>query len=234
MFNLRFILGFAALAFVVCLFAGLLGGIPFGLILFRTLMGTALFALLGVGASWVIQRFIPDLLDVGGGTGRGREETAASGDEVDIMIPEENPHARAADMEVGVEPAVEAPPSADSESLEGDEAEFGDAVGMDAGTAGEPDRGPVGEVEPGEGTPGEDTAGEDMLGADTPGVDAEEGFGDLDSMPSLDSLEGAFAQTGNEQETTEAETTINVMGQEQDTETAAKAIQTWLRKDTKG
>ena len=122
MFNFRFILGFAALAFVISLLAGILGGIPFGLILLRTLIGTAVFALLGVGASWVIQKFIPNLLDMGGGT--DREPATSSSDEVDIVIPEENPHARADGAEGDIATAAETEPAIASESFEGDEAEF--------------------------------------------------------------------------------------------------------------
>ena len=254
MFNFRFILGFAALAFVISLLAGILGGIPFGLILLRTLIGTAVFALLGVGASWVIQKFIPNLLDMGGGT--DREPATSSSDEVDIVIPEENPHARADGAEGDIATAAETEPSITSEPFEGDEAEFVEALepsvgtvmgkgavgtpdGLTDGSIADADR-ETGGLDLGEGdsderqSPGEDTASEDTPGEDTASEDTEEGSGDLDSMPSLDSLEGEFAQTANEQGSTKAETTINVMGQEQDPEITAKAIQTWLRKDAKG
>ena len=70
MFNFRFILGFATLAFFISLLAGILGGLPFGIILLRSLIGSTAFAFLGFGASWIIQRFIPNLLDTGGGTDR--------------------------------------------------------------------------------------------------------------------------------------------------------------------
>jgi len=232
MFNFRLILGFAALAFLISLLAGILGGISFGLILFRALIGSTVFALLGVGASWIIQRFIPNLLDTGGGT--DREPAPVSIGEVDIVIPEENPHARADGVEGDVATAAETQGSLASESFEGDASELVEAVEPSIGT--EDEETPDGPTDEPIADSDRKSPSEDTLSEDTPSEDTEEGYGDLDSMPSLDSLEGEFVRTGNEQEqgSTEAETTINVMGQEQDPETAAKAIQTWLRKDTKG
>jgi len=96
MFNYRIIIGFAALAFVISLLSGTFGAVPFGIILLRTVIGTLVFAALGAAASWVIHTFLPDLFpdDVRGGSDRDRSE-GKDGNGVDIVIPEENPHATA-------------------------------------------------------------------------------------------------------------------------------------------
>ncbi len=243
MFNFRFILGFAALAVVISLFAGLLGGIPFGLILIRTIIGAAVFALLGAGAWWILQRFIPELLNA---EARGTPVQAReSGDEVDIVIPEENPHAQQKPS------GVSEPFSADQgfERLEPQAGRAAESEGGDselefepeiAGAAlengmGDVDKGPIGESGPTEEELSDEPA---AWAAETEAQpapeDIQEEFADLDSMPSLDSIEGAFAQSNTEQNAPQSDATIDVMGQQQDAATTAKAIKTWLKRDEKG
>jgi hypothetical protein len=218
MFNFRLILAFAAFAFVISLLVGLLGGIPFGLILLRTLIGTAFFALLGAGASWVIRRYIPELLEV---VTNERREAAATGDEVDIVLPAENPHIAAE----GAEGSDDA----------GDEAvALGSLAGIEEESATEGEAGPESSngLAQGPAAPTGVVTDAGIVEAEGESEETGDTLDDLDVMPSLDSLEGEFAQSAGEQEGSKDATKTNVMGQ--DPETAAKAIQTWLRKDKKG
>jgi hypothetical protein len=245
MFNFRFILGFAALAVVISLLAGLLGGISFGLILLRTLIGAAAFALLGAGAWWVLQKFVPELLETE--AKREHEPARATGDEVDIVIPEENPHRPTEGSEFistgeAFQPSVSETGSADGGEDEVSELEIEPEIagafseGGTADASSEPDGEPDFSEAALGGEPSSSAAAADSneVAAQPAVEDADEGFADLDSMPSLDSLEGSFAQSETEQDAPQPGATIDVMGQQQDAETTAKAIQTWLKRDEKG
>ena len=88
MIDYKIVIGFAAFAFIVSLLSGLIGGVSFGILTLRTLLGTAFFAALGAGASWIFKRYLPEIFSRAE-AGETVEEPASA---VDIVLPEENPH----------------------------------------------------------------------------------------------------------------------------------------------
>ena len=92
MFNLKIVIGFASFALIITLLAGVFGGVPFGALLIRILLGSAAFAGLGVVASWVLHRHLPEVFDIRLGRAEEKTEEGATGESIDIVLPEENPH----------------------------------------------------------------------------------------------------------------------------------------------
>ena len=86
---------FAGLALVVALLAGLTAGVRFGTALFRAIVGSAVFAGLGIATVLVLERYLPELVTRRKrATERGETSEAAEAPQapgVDIMLPEENP-----------------------------------------------------------------------------------------------------------------------------------------------
>ena len=227
MLNFKIIAGFAIFAFLISLLAGLFGVVPFGTLMVRTLFGTIFFAGLGLGVSWLIGKFIPDLL---GGPGNDRkEESDAMGAAVDIVLPEENPHAQAgSDQEIlGENATMEVDSLDDVESLEGAQNEAQEAGAANSGGSDATDDKDA------------NTAVTPDKAAQDPGASGGR-EGDISSendMPALDSLEGNFSEAGVDRGDTSDSAgggNVTIMGQEQDAATAAKAIQTWLKKDEEG
>ncbi len=81
---------FAAAAFVLSLLVGLLSGNPFGTALLRAFLLGVFFAALGIGFSFVIKRYLPELLNPS--ASRAAAEDKDRGHAVDIVLPDENPH----------------------------------------------------------------------------------------------------------------------------------------------
>ncbi len=67
------------------------------------------------------------------------------------------------------------------------------------------------------------------------GGDDEEDFSDIDSMPTLDTLEGDFTSQEESQDIDSRTTTrnVDVMGTSHDPAEAARAIKTWMKRDDK-
>jgi hypothetical protein len=71
-----------------CLFSalwGIVGGVSFLPLMIRSLLGGGFFALLLGGSLWVMERFLPELIQPMEGENEG-------GNQVDLVIPEHNPH----------------------------------------------------------------------------------------------------------------------------------------------
>ncbi len=62
-FQLRMAVGAAATAAVLALLAGVLGGIPFGHVLLRSIIGALVFGGLGFGAAILLEQFLPELFE---------------------------------------------------------------------------------------------------------------------------------------------------------------------------
>jgi hypothetical protein len=233
MVDFRIVIGFAAFAFVVALLSGLIGGVSFGILVLRTFLGTALFAGLGAGVSWVFGRYLPEIFNAGEPQQTaGREEEP--GEEVDIVLPEENPHEAGADELGGLETEEEAAAegAAEVEDLDdfGAEDMSGELEEVEEGDA--EDEGVAAET-------AADEPAEDVDGAEAASLD--DGFAEFDSMPALDVLEQeedpeeeALARTEEDPPGLKGGKNVDVMGSAHDPAEAAKAIKTWLRKDEKG
>lgn len=79
-FQLRLTSILAGTAFVIAFLAGIIAGVPFGYILLRSLVGTVVFAVLGLLLSFIVQQFLPELL----------EEQNDTDPSVDISVGEED------------------------------------------------------------------------------------------------------------------------------------------------
>jgi len=230
MFNVRWTLAFALVALVVSLLAGVIGGLPFGLILVRALVGMIVFAALGAAAAWLVQRFIPELMQLGpdgrdeGKTGRGVNERGADKQgpdaEIDITLPEENPHFAG---ETGNEDDELAGAAYETGAYE----TGGETGGT--GTAAEESEG-AGEVAE-RSIPEEEE--EERITSEIPDVDLSDDLGGVDVMPTMGTSQGDYDQ-GASGHGGGSNVNVEVMGENFDPETAAKAIQTKLKQDKEG
>ncbi len=203
----------ACLAFVVALAAGLAGGVRFGTVLLRAIVGGAVFAVLGTAVTALLERFLPELVN-GLADSAGPVETPAEAEapRIDIVLPEENPleDAIAADLE----PADEAP----AEPLE----EPG------PGLSGPPE----GAAEP----VGRPSAVEDLT-AEPLGQSGDTDSGDSDdALPSLDGLdlEPPAPPSEASRGASGAAGASGAHGARVDPSQAARALKTWLKRDHEG
>ena len=114
MLNFKIIIGFAAFALVISLIGGMAGAVPIGTAALRVLLGVVVFAGLGAGVSWLIKKFLPDLAQqLSNGTADKGSDDVTTGVEVDIVLPEENPH-----VAVGTPGGRTPADVADAESME--------------------------------------------------------------------------------------------------------------------
>lgn len=74
---------FAGIAFIATFFAGLFGGVGFGMILMRALLFALLLGMVGFGAGFLLERFAAEAWSGQGDTARTDEELTESGDTTD-------------------------------------------------------------------------------------------------------------------------------------------------------
>ena len=86
--NWKLVGGFSAFALLIAVLTGIIAGNPFGTILVRALLASVLFGALGIGVGYMIGKYLPEL-DLPGMSSTNEE---ASTSEVNIVVPEENPH----------------------------------------------------------------------------------------------------------------------------------------------
>ena len=222
--NVRLIIIAALFAIIIAFLVGVLSSVPFLEILFRAFIGGILFAILGGGIYFVIEKYIPELLSANRNNGKDNnvrnkdadniEDTNDNRDgEVDIILPEENPHVNEEDVDV-----LEGMPENTSAKLNKEEIseEFEEEYSTEEKS---------GEVEKTDDIP-EET--DEMKSA---------GAFELDALPNIDSL-GSITENSNmnkgDNVIEQTSKNINISGTEQNPEDAAKAIKTWLNKDKEG
>ena len=196
----------AGLALVVALIAGLAGGVRFGTTLVRAVVGSAVFAGLGIAAMAVIERYLPELATPvkrgpkGTAAVDAAEETGIGEDapSVDIVLPEENPLADT--IGADLEPADVEAAEAAAEPLE------------TADVGGEP-----------ESLAAETGAATETIGED---VAAE----DVDALPSLEGLDVG----PRESETPTPPAAESSADAHIDPSLAARGLRTWLKRDNEG
>lgn len=79
---------FGAFGFVISLLAGIIGGVSFGMILLRSIAAGVVFGGLGIGITFAIKRFLPELTE-----SAGNETLSMEGAGVDIVLEAETPAA---------------------------------------------------------------------------------------------------------------------------------------------
>ena len=216
MISWKVVVGSGAVAVVLSLLTGIISGVSFGTLMLRAVMWGALFCGAGAGVSYVISKYLPELQSLPKKP-EGKAEEARP--KVDIVLPDENPHAGSEeeDESYGLFEEADAPP-------------------RQSGGEG-----------PREQSAGEDSDGATMVeeveethhdrGASSRSGTAEE-------LPDLEDGEeggpagpqGGFQSQGLSDITSVSGrgSTIDVMGHEADTEEIARAIRTALKKDQKG
>jgi hypothetical protein len=217
---------FAAAALVLSFLTGILARNPIGTVILRAVLLAVLFAGVGIGLQVVVRRFLPGLGDGKATPGGDADEAPASGSQVDIVLPEENPLAGAA----------HASPAPDGAAL----------LEEDLGEAG-----PGGELGPG--TDGDTLSPIGPDGAETP-AEAEgtlepeadqqgpsPAAGGLDSLPDIGGLEQPPAGRGPRSRPARksfsgaaVDEALRRMVEDEDRPTLARAVQTMVKRDEKG
>jgi len=96
--NWKFVVTVVIIAMAVSLLSGGLGGIPFGILITRALLGGVVFLILAFGLNLLLNRFFPEIWETSG-TGNGESvpvdesETGGEspGSRVDIVLPAQQP-----------------------------------------------------------------------------------------------------------------------------------------------
>jgi hypothetical protein len=238
--DVKVIIAAAAFAFVVSLISGIIGGVGFLTIIFRAVLGAGFFGLLAAGLSLLLQKMVPELFETGelemsaaedSAEGRDQDEGAAeTGGHIDITLGEESGEAAA-------EEAEDAAYEASDEEQE--EENFVEEVAEEEGN---------GSAAP---AAGEGEAAESTKKA--PDIDSLIGTEDVDSLPDLedfaDSFEGVAASQNGDGDSGagsasgsgaasgggfSASEPVDVFGTQEDPETVAKALRTFMKKDQEG
>jgi hypothetical protein len=248
MINWRLLAGFAIAGGVISILAGLAGRNPFGTILLRMLVSAAIFSGLGLGLSFLLRRYFPDLLR--GGPPRKQPE----GNQVDIVIDEDLP--LEPDSLLGPEPGAD---TAGADTARADTAGAEPGTEADAGSLGTleeiPEEAPEAEGERrgaarrggAPGSTGTAEPGADTASADTAGSGADEPPGELeldsedfsvapatgrpDTLPDMDQLDVSEPTEAPAKSGEATRSRARELAEGQDPSELAKAVRTFLRKD---
>ena len=216
----RLVAFFSGLALAVSLVFGLIGGVSFGLILLRALLGAGAFAVLGLGATVIFERYLPGLTveepspSPMAEDGEDGSESAEEygGANVDIVLPEELPHQDGGELEE-MGQIEETQPIDDGQEGAEEYSEL-ESVGIEAAASTESDP--------------------EMLETDAFGAQG------VDTLPDLETFGGGTG--GLVEEAAQSlgvsgpmsggsRRDVEVLGHETDPQEAAKAVRTWLKKD---
>ena len=248
MINWKVAIFFAGFAAVVVIIAGGIGGVSAFEILLRVVLWSAVFAGIGIGAGFVIERYVAELNEMIGGEASSERSEEGS---FEAILPEENPFAlRKASGSEGEEDLLSGVED-DEESL----SEAGDQIDEDGNerivsreksvNSGSPD-GEDGDYQSGGYSDDED----DLEDMEADGMESvtdqadEEGSGDFDSLPEIDSFAASFSafdetsSLNNPGESggrhTKPKTGMDVSEIIADPSKTAKAIHTWIERDKEG
>lgn len=204
-------------AFLLSILAGAIGGVRFGTLLLRALIGGSLIGGLAFGIDFLLRQYLPELY----------EGFSEDGRNVDITIADENPHSNTGDGEqTGESARVERGlPSGDHSIDEGsDDSHAEQDVGM-----GDDDVSEVEELGSAEGNSKPQTSAESQ--------NASQGASGGDSssdLPSFDTVEESFKEETASSGPTDDITSVDVMGTGEDPEVVAKAVRTIMKRDQEG
>jgi hypothetical protein len=244
--NIKVILWSAGSAAVIALLAGLFGRVAFFDLLLRVLLGGAVFGLFGAGVSLLLMRFVPELFEqqeteeegftVATGEAEEKEAPAQQGNNLNIVL------------------------DGDEYSY-GDIAESTAENEVESGEFGEDEEQFVEEVSERENQSGleeqrdSDTARSSQVsavseskGSENPaGASADyqefENLADVDTLPDLDEFSDSFESVAAAQDSENesiggggysSTDSVDIMGDEQDPATVAKAVRTIIGRDQEG
>ena len=215
MINWKIPFGFAVFGTIVSLLAGIVGGIPFGVILLRSVVSLVVCGGLGLGVNLIVNKYLPEI------SSSSPIPADASGEEVDIVIDEAISLAEVAGAEAGEEAESLQPMVSESveeaqplQGLEEDGEELQEEVL------------PFEEADAAEGSAFQ----QESAGLGTPAVPGAD-FEDLDTLPDIDQFsptaqESAPATTGSKMNSQ-----VEEVVKDQDPETLARAVRTVMKKD---
>jgi hypothetical protein len=92
MINWKIVAIFPFFATVISILSGAIGGASFLDIILRALLWAVIFGGIGIGVSFLIERFFPELKGIMGGTGEPAGEKSRDEGGFEAFIPEDNPH----------------------------------------------------------------------------------------------------------------------------------------------
>ncbi len=220
----KYIAGAGIAGFVVSLLSGFISGNPIGVVFFRSFLSAIVLAGLAVGVGFVIKKYFPELESIiGERKGPESKETdRVGGEEVDIVIPEENPHS-SGEPEEAEEVEI-------LNENEGIEVESGVEI-LDE------DVEPGSKVQEGSGTSGEEVKEESNESvSNEPESDIVTGV--VDTLPELEGLQLDSVETGSVENKsgTSGNRSVksDVLGTEVDPSTLAKAVRSFMKKDEEG
>ena len=200
----------------------------FGVLFLRALVWGALLAGVGLGADFLVRRYLPELVAQEASTPQPESET----DGVDITIDEENPHEQTevpgAEAVAGAE--AETGGSIDHGAAEEDVEELAVEVDEDDGQEGGPqahDSDPGLPSFDGLETAFGSAAGESAELAAEPGDESVQSS----EQSSMDSDGGPLM---SDEDTPARAESVDVLGVEEDPEVVAKAVRTLMQKDERG
>ncbi len=252
--NIKVVIGFAAIAAVLSLFAGIFGGVTFGVIFLRMILGALAFGALGAGASLLIERFMPDLFlsDQQERSSSDAEEGSQQGSQVDIVLDNEGEDEPDFSSNTGEEQAEDEEDRFIEEVYRSGDEESGERAPSGAGDAANEN----GEAAVSSGAGGAEEAGVAQAPADEAssvgtsggsGSDSREEKGafenvaDIDELPDLeeyaDSFESVAADNpteGGQQSGGTSSSNFEIDGQQEDPATVAKALRQFMKKDEEG
>jgi len=217
--NWKIIAIFGGIGFFISLLTGAISGVGFGTILLRGIISGIIFGGIGFGLTFIIKKFLPEM------DAEEKSELEEDVPTVDIVIEEENP------------------PSIGEEFKAPEEDEAG--IGLDSDISGSQSF--VEEVE--------ETSGEDLEAAELEEaeeveeadesaelVEIDESEG-VDALPDIGEFSGTFStgpdfsdDSGNEgtedvQIYSDDNSSIELLGKDEDPAAVAKAVQTMLKRD---
>lgn len=228
MISWKVVVASGTVAVVLSLLTGIISGVHFGTLLLRALLWGAIFCGIGAVISLVISKYLPELLSPPSG---GDRDDAQSARNVDIVLPDENPHAfeeaepegNTQEQSSGFEEPSGAEKVEDSESWSA-----GPDLAVDDSMVEEVDvrREDAGLGRQGHGLFDDESAGSEEL----PDLDAS----DEQFDPSLGGNDFRATDLSDITGASGSGRSVDVLGHTADAEEIAKAIRTALNKDQKG
>lgn len=254
MVNWRLVIGFGGFAFFISLISGFAGGVNILVVLLRTLVSTILFAGLGAALGILLEKFLPDLAEALQGQPINKAQQLEEGSEIDITLPDENPHHRQSekddflddedfsdedqpeqynqDDDIGDEDSGDEPPEKHKKGKSGKKKKSGYKK-----------KRKVNEQKRQESRPSYNDDEEDMNlnNEDVGDSNSLIGADDLDKLPDLDSFSGTFADFKGADSEPNLENVApsrpesnSGTGSKEDPAKMARAIQTWMTRDKEG
>ncbi len=236
----KYIAGAGIVGFVLSFFSGLIAGVSVLVIFFRSFLSALILAGVFYGILWVVRKFVPELFEVTAEKVDGGEEVSVGGEEVDIVIPEENPHAsEGADEATVMEEIVEGE-TGNADGILDVDINKASGNGTEAEGSNESVKS-VDEIE----SVGDNSIPDEGKGADVDGISSNEDKSSadvgasLDKLPELDgmrldSIDSDSSVVSDSVASSSGSIKSDVLGTEVDPSTLAKAVRSFMKKDEEG